>query len=263
MDQSKKVHITNKTDSSELDAAMSELARQTDRLLGETHEKSSPKPKLPKKDRASKLRGKSFDIVNHNHKPTRLISVLKTADRHSKADTSANISSHKSKLVVADTLARQPISASAQRNTELKRPEPQYQKSNPTDGINFMTEDSETKENNTQPIISLPASHKGQAEVASMTGAKNKQAAELHDEPDKKSDENIDLKETITPQTDVEPTEEATPEEPKGIFDTSQYHPELHDWSKLDHSSNRLWLIALVLVVVCGGVAYYVFLNLK
>lgn len=40
------------------------------------------------------------------------------------------------------------------------------------------------------------------------------------------------------------------------VFDTTQYHAELHDWSKLDHSPSGKWLILFLLVVVLGAFVY-------
>lgn len=40
------------------------------------------------------------------------------------------------------------------------------------------------------------------------------------------------------------------------VFDTNEYHPELHDWSKLGHSKSPVWIILALLLVVAGGLAY-------
>ena len=45
------------------------------------------------------------------------------------------------------------------------------------------------------------------------------------------------------------------------VFDTAQYHVELHDWSKLSHSSHWSVFILLLLVALAGGLAYLYFTN--
>ncbi len=42
------------------------------------------------------------------------------------------------------------------------------------------------------------------------------------------------------------------------VFDTNEYHPELHDWSKLEHGSGLRWLILLLLLVIAGALGYFV-----
>lgn len=47
------------------------------------------------------------------------------------------------------------------------------------------------------------------------------------------------------------------------VFDTDEYHPELHDWSKLESHSGLNWLLLVLLLVVAGGVAYFVLTGQK
>lgn len=42
------------------------------------------------------------------------------------------------------------------------------------------------------------------------------------------------------------------------VFDTNEYHPQLHDWSKLEHRSGPKVLVLLLLLVVGGALAYFV-----
>ncbi len=42
------------------------------------------------------------------------------------------------------------------------------------------------------------------------------------------------------------------------VFDTNEYHVELHDWSKLEHKASALWYILALLVTVAGALAYFV-----
>jgi hypothetical protein len=42
------------------------------------------------------------------------------------------------------------------------------------------------------------------------------------------------------------------------VFDTTQYHLELHDWSKLERSNGVRWLTLLLLLVIAGALGYFV-----
>ena len=43
------------------------------------------------------------------------------------------------------------------------------------------------------------------------------------------------------------------------VFDTNEYHLELHDWSKLEYKSNTLWyLLALLLAIFASGIFFVV-----
>ena len=61
-----------------LDAAVSELTKQTEALLGKAEEKPS-KPTLPKKRSIPHKKGKSFDIIHNPKSKTKLHASLKTA----------------------------------------------------------------------------------------------------------------------------------------------------------------------------------------
>lgn len=42
------------------------------------------------------------------------------------------------------------------------------------------------------------------------------------------------------------------------VFDTNEYHPELHDWSKLDRSNHTAGFVLALLVVIAGALAYFI-----
>lgn len=42
------------------------------------------------------------------------------------------------------------------------------------------------------------------------------------------------------------------------VFDTNEYHPELHDWSKLDNRSSGKVFVLIVLLAIAGFAAYWV-----
>lgn len=52
-------------------------------------------------------------------------------------------------------------------------------------------------------------------------------------------------------------------EEKPALFDTEEYHPELHDWSKLEHKSSTSWLLLILVLVAAGALAYYVLTGQK
>jgi hypothetical protein len=45
------------------------------------------------------------------------------------------------------------------------------------------------------------------------------------------------------------------------VFDTNEYHPELHDWSKLDRNDNSKWALLVLLILCGGGFLYFVVLG--
>ncbi len=47
------------------------------------------------------------------------------------------------------------------------------------------------------------------------------------------------------------------------VFDTEEYHPELHDWSKLEHKNGPKWILLVLLVIVAGGLGYFVISGQK
>src|SRR5690606_17637472 len=65
-----------------LDAAMSELTKQTEALLGKFNEERPQKPTLPKKDMHVSTRGKSFDIIQNPRKNTPLRATLKSVTKN-------------------------------------------------------------------------------------------------------------------------------------------------------------------------------------
>lgn len=42
------------------------------------------------------------------------------------------------------------------------------------------------------------------------------------------------------------------------VFDTNEYHVELHDWSKLENHSGARWVLLALLILVAGGLGYFV-----
>ena len=79
----KKITKPTKHDEAALSAAMKELSKQTEALLGSSEPKKAPpvkKPQLPKKQSLQKSRGKSFDIISQPKHPRKLKATLKTVE---------------------------------------------------------------------------------------------------------------------------------------------------------------------------------------
>jgi len=47
------------------------------------------------------------------------------------------------------------------------------------------------------------------------------------------------------------------------VFDTNEYHPELHDWSKLDHGHGGKWYVLALLIAIAAALAYFIFSGQK
>ena len=45
------------------------------------------------------------------------------------------------------------------------------------------------------------------------------------------------------------------------VFDTNEYHVDLHDWSKLDHSANSKWILFVLVAVLLGAFVYLIVLK--
>lgn len=52
--------------------------------------------------------------------------------------------------------------------------------------------------------------------------------------------------------------DEANQKATKTVFDAEDYHPQLHDWSKLGKKRSYSWIILLILIPIAAFVAYYV-----
>lgn len=56
---------------------------------------------------------------------------------------------------------------------------------------------------------------------------------------------------------------EDSDEEKTDVFDTDEYHPKLHDWSKLEHHNNAPVIVLLLLLVLFALGAYAVITGMK
>ncbi|MBP7837418.1 hypothetical protein KA021_01810 [Candidatus Saccharibacteria bacterium] len=323
----KKITKPTKHDEAALSAAMKELSKQTEALLGSPEPKKAPpakKPHLPKKQSLPKSRGKSFDIISQSKQPRKLKATLKTvepkllkplqttspkqqiSDRISKKSTSATVvkkarpSATSSRPTVAPTIVHQKgrlqlQSQSAeddQASIVTNEPKEAPSVSVARTGIVFSEDDTPELITQTPPevdtfdssgadIITEEADDSNDwiGELSSHTKSQN--SAEQEDsQVAAKVNEKDSIKSTKKADTQTEPTVYRSGElyannlvkakKPKGyqpltsqqkptVFDTNEYHVELHDWSKLDHSANGRWILLLLLVAVLLGVFVYAF----
>lgn len=308
---SKKNSKNNDSDLSALDSAVSELARQTEALLGKTGEKL--KPTLPKKKPTSHASARSFDII-HAGDSTKKSAVLKSAPPEQKmldaldekllpesSDTkiteSGNavpeiVTSHKSgslKVSVDEPVEAEETDQAHTTNKPEKKAEKAKKSSArvaaKSEEQDILTDDSDTNEPE-ESVDAAPSddakNSKGKTEPDEQTEP-SEDVAET-DDTDSTDDVKVDAKPTV--ETDekatsvmatdpqISPSQKPSdstqniqlysdnlskdqPTEAEGeavektdLFDTDEYHPTLHDWSKLEHKSKGPILVLLVLTVL-------------
>ena len=303
-----------KEDFSVLDSAVSDLARETEALLGKTGEKMS-RPVLPKKKPAANSRAKSFDIIHNPDTNKRSEALLKAPHPGQKlleadeaeAKQSADKIEADMKDPEVDSVAETSVhSPGALKFNEGRTIEPTGKdksskvevKSKNTEIIESkapkVIEDSE--ESKTVKTLDSKANTSKTASTDksdSLTETDSKVGQEVDskddvvkaeskvDDPKPEDDDQMDGIISLAEQGDTDESaktdsshkvqlfsdnlgESKTDDgEEDGvqpeIFDTDEYHPTLHDWSKLEHHSG--WppaVLLLLLVVVFAGVVYAV-----
>lgn len=285
-----------------LDAAVSELNKQTAALLGKADGKTEAKPTLPKKQNHPQTKGKSFDIINHPRKNTTLQSSLKTAQKtpSAPAEPEALLPDHAGKSFNELEVDELPsIKAKGKDTPEEPKPKdaaaPVIKQH--TGKLSLTRDDEDTPSAEEQPSAdpALESAALAPQAVSHTSLSFEEKPEELKDEPapeTKKPEkepepeksqpsEVTEAKEATveTKQSDeqlsydsgelfannlVKETQPKRHEPEKGqqkptVFDTTEYHPELHDWSKLEHQGGWKWFILLLLLAVAGGLAYLIF----
>ena len=80
----------------------------------------------------------------------------------------------------------------------------------------------------------------------------------------KPSDTVTEATKSIQLQSDNLDDEEGSDEpKPVDIYDTDEYHPTLHDWSKLSKQNHTPLYILLLLVVILGAVLYIIYADIS
>lgn len=296
-----------------LDAAVIELNKQTEALLGKTNEKTSKKPVLPKKKNLPVSRGKSFDIIRDSNKKSVLQGTLKTAKAAPVAPTTSEVvqkkPSEQTFLDDSETGAPQELVWLAQESVAQEESSPAVVIKRR--GGSLITMDSSGKDDE-PPEVDQAEDDAEDTAVATAEPSKST----LGSEKQNSSVEPEGNAEAVESQGDpaplAEPEEAQVPEEkdspvvdpvlesevkdpvtaepsaynsgelfannlvkesgPRGyeadekqqkptVFDTNEYHPELHDWSKLDRSNNPKWVLLVLLLIFGVGVVYFVVLG--
>ena len=236
---SKKPKLTNEQEHRALEEAMKELSNQTDALLLD-HKKAevnSRKPTLPRKRIVPHTKGTNLDIVNHAPSSLRQSSPLKK-------DEEVLLEAHAGK-----SYNEVDQSASTIKKPVLITPRTQLHEAprvEPSGGLVHQA---------TPPIAAKPTvSKSNEEEVSSAPPIKEK--IQFH-EPLKLSIDQPEEAETelASPLTNEVELEQANK---PAAFDATEYHSELHDWSKIAKPS-RLPLVLFLLfalLLVASGYAY-------
>lgn len=311
-----------KEDFSVLDSAVSELAKQTEALLGKTGEKLS-KPVLPKKRPKQNSKAKSFDII-HNPDPSKRSEALLKAPhpgqklleaddtgsiatvdskktgtkKASEVDSTVGVSTHTPgalkftaektiEPLVDDNGANKPGVKSSNAEPVIKedlkdsevKDEPitklddvEADSSNKTSDSSAVTNSIEYDESNPVTkqdkedevkVVELSADTvESSADDSKMDGVVSLAEQGESDSSEKSdSSQKVQLFSDNLDKSKSESNDEDGPQ--PEIFDTDEYHPTLHDWSKLEHHSSVPKVTLLVLLVILAAGVYIVVSGVK
>jgi len=246
------------TDFSSLDAAVSELSKQTEALLGDGV-KARPNVRAPRPHTGAR----SFDVINPRHQST-VRSSLKTATRPAVKPSQPNVattdaSAHASKSHV-DVVGHEPgklQSAILQKGTELIEEFPNRAQVADTKSVaheSFVftqeanAEPAQKTDEETQAVNETAVPSVDQAQAADLTT--NQTAEPSSEESGELFDNN--LVKSKPPKGYAPNVNQQKPT----VFDTNEYHPELHDWSKLERDASLKWFVAALVLVVVAAAAY-------
>lgn len=286
-----------------LDAAVSELSKQTDALLSGFGTESNratttnEKPTFTKKKNVLHTKGKSFDIIHDPKRRAHLKATLKSAapvtrlipvetelllpGQASKSYNELSEPSEKNVVVPVETSkiqlnenrldTREPVVSGVDSEPVITSTSPSKAVSHTT--LSFsepeQSESTDNKSTTQEPKVSKdpiqPVAELSQEEVVTDSEKKIKAEEAKETEVEKLDEQNTG---TLYPNNLVKDTEPKGYEAPEtegkpAIFDTETYHPELHDWSKLDHSNSKKWILLVLLLVVAGSGAYFILSGQK
>ncbi|MCB9823327.1 hypothetical protein H6800_03580 [Candidatus Nomurabacteria bacterium] len=307
-----------KEDFSVLDSAVSELAKQTEELLGKTGEKMS-KPVLPKKQPRLNSKAKSFDIIHNADQKVRSESLLKAPHPGQKlleADESENPKATDNNVVVKKTpevestaglsahtpgalkfAAEKTIEPIADDKNAIKSDlDSQSKKPADTDSTNKAEIDDEPNStpedlqvdianqtpdvktdkdamNDEESKSDLEVNHKAEKELAEVSSdvsvikPVNETDDKLENQVDLSNTDKTDSSQKVQLFSDNLNDSKSEDDDDDGaqpkIFDTDEYHPTLHDWSKLEHHSSAPKVVLLVLLVVLAAGVYIIVSGVK
>jgi len=296
MARAKKVSKAADDEHMELEAAMSELSRQTDALLAEAKPKKQVKPTLPQKKIIPHSKGASLDIVGHApssiHRSSKVSQVKKTETKEELLPEHAGLSFNEKPAdaktapseVKPVTNIQQDVKPSPKiiGNQQTRDSGPASSAS--SESISVIDADSEISESvsvkhETTETSKLP-NESVQKDVAPKAEAveppkevdlnsDDKAEPKTAEKAESTTEKNDDL--VIKTETADETSAEADddgivkledePKEKADVFDVEEYQAELHDWSKLASNSHWPVIVLVFLLVLAGGIMYLYFTN--
>ena len=119
--------------------------------------------------------------------------------------------------------------------------QPTYEQ--PTEAIHLKSDEAEPTETETEAYIDNPNKARDtKLEIQESTKDNSTSALSANSEDKKNA--------LYKPINDTDETVST-------VFDTEEYHPELHDWSKLENTGSSIWLITLLIVVIVAAALYF------
>lgn len=122
------------------------------------------------------------------------------------------------------------------------------EKSSATQSLTFQTDEQSPVDESPEQTEDTTPPQEESSEAASDSDATTVEHAKQKDEP---LPRNSSYSATASQSSDPKGYEPVEGQTLPAVFDTHEYHPELHDWSKLEHRSHATkYVIALLLVIV-------------
>lgn len=282
-----------------LDTSVSELSEQTNALLTHFGEKKpenskTTKPIMPKQSTSKKTPGRSFDIIQGSNvvnakrakktvtidAPTDAVELLPEHAGKSFNEVSPEEAPKKDTVSITET-----VTVKSEEVEDYKKEAQEVVVGHPAGSLRFDSTEEEPvtlhdevdSDSTQQGADTNPVVEKVKVDTDS-TDSKSEGTNESP-QPDKKSEEDettgdLEKKESIPATGEVFASNLVSNELPKGyeapegqqqptVFDTNEYHPELHDWSKLDRGHGGKWYILALLIAIAAALAYFIFSGQK
>lgn len=280
-----------------LSSAVDDLSKQTEALLGKSGEKMR-KPKLPKPTATARKGGRNFDIIKHPQTNTKLNATLrsvpskvtKTIARPGEVDAPAEeqsenipepspsqksvriepahalgelqgVVAEQSEEGISTVIETSPQPSSEEKVEVTAKPE--------TTTINV----------NEEPVNDqkyTPAQASVHQDLHLTESTEELSSTEKNDTPEVTKSETTEQQPISGPDVlgEVYANNLTTKGKHRGyeapedqqkltVFDTNEYHPELHDWSKLDRTHHTSWFVLALLVVIAGALAFFILSGQK
>ncbi len=296
MARAKKVSKAADDEHMELEAAMSELSRQTDALLADAKPKKQVKPTLPQKKIIPHSKGASLDIVGHApssiHRSSKVSQVKKTEVKEELLPEHAGLSFNEkptdikaqASVVASDVKVQQDVEPSPKiilnpRPTGISSPA--IGDSQVVSVVNAEPDDSQTVNVKHETVIKHSPSVESEEKSASpkvgavelTKGVVSSVDDQAEPKPSEKAavtteeNDNAATKAKLDDDSPVEADEdgivklEDEPKEKADVFDVEEYQAELHDWSKLASNSHWPVIVLVFLLLLAGGIMYLYFTN--